>query len=219
MSYIYIVRHGQSLGNLKGGFAGRTDYPLSELGHKQARMTADYLADTHIDAVLSSTLTRAMQTAAPIAADRGLAVLPRPGFMEMNFGDWEGMSLDAVEEQYNGAITVWKTAMYKTVCPNGESTVECYSRAVQALEDAAKEFAGSDICIVTHGAIIKCLHAYLTKTPIEQLQSLMWADNASVMTVECKGGECTLLTEPYSAHMGEFVTGVSKAMGNSQSKR
>ena len=46
--YIYIVRHGQSLGNLKGGFAGHTDYPLSELGHKQSRLTADFLKDENI---------------------------------------------------------------------------------------------------------------------------------------------------------------------------
>ena len=216
--HIYIVRHGQSLGNLKGGFAGRTDYPLSDLGHKQARMTADYLKSTHIDAVLASPLSRAMQTAASIAEDRGLTVLPRPEFMEMNFGDWEGMSLDAVEEQYNGAITEWKTAMYKTVCPGGESTVECFDRAVGALHTAAKAFDGKDICIVTHGAIIKCLLCHLTKTPIERMQDLPWADNASVMTLEYRNEEFTVLQNSYSAHMGEFVTGVSRAMGNKNAK-
>ncbi len=218
MSNIYIVRHGQSLGNLAGGFAGRTDYPLSELGHKQARMTADYLRDKRIDAVLSSTLSRAMQTAEPIASDRGLPVLPRPEFMEMNFGEWEGMSLDAVEKQYNGAITEWKTAMYKTVCPGGESTAECYDRAVSALQNAAEEFCGKDICIVTHGALIKCLHCHLLGLPTERLQDVMWADNASVMTVEYKDGKLTLLADPYSAHMGEYVTGVSRAMGNKDAK-
>ena len=216
MSVIYIVRHGQSLGNLKGGFAGRTDYPLSELGHKQARMTADYLREKRIDVVLSSTLTRAKQTAEPIAAYRSLPVLPRPEFMEINFGHWEGQPLDQVEKEYNGAESEWKTAMYNTVCPNGESTVECYARAVAALQKAAKEFDGKDICIVTHGALIKCLHCHLLGLPIERLQDVMWADNASVMTVENKDGMLTLLKEPYSAHMGEFVTGVSKAMGNFQ---
>jgi len=214
MSYIYIVRHGQSLGNLKGGFAGHTDFPLSDLGKTQARMTADYLKDTQIDAVLSSTLTRAKQTAEPIAADRGLSVIPCPEFIEMNFGDWEGKPLDAVEEEYNGAVTVWKTTMYKTVCPNGESTVECYNRAVRALENAAKQYADKDICIVSHGALIKCMHCHLLGLPIEELQSVMWADNASVMTIENDNGNLTLIREPYSAHMGEFVTGVSKAMGN-----
>lgn len=218
MSFIYIVRHGQSLGNLKGGFAGHTDFPLSELGHKQARITADYLQNTHIDAVLSSTLTRAKQTAEPIAADRKMTVIPSPAFMEMNFGEWEGMSLDDVETKYNGAVSEWKTAMYKTVCPGGESTVDCYNRAVRALEDAAKEYAGKDICIVSHGALIKCMHCHLLGLPIEQLQSLMWADNASVMTLENKDGKLTLVQEPYSAHLGEFVTGVSKAMGNFKAK-
>ena len=218
MSIIYIVRHGQSLGNLKGGFAGHTDYPLSDLGHKQARLTADFLADKKIDAVLSSTLTRAKQTAGPIAADRGLSVELRPEFIEMNFGKWEGMPLDEVEEKYDGAVTEWKTSMYKTVCPGGESTMQCYNRAVKALADTAKEFDGRDICIVSHGAIIKCLLCHLKNLPIERLQDVKWADNASVMTVEYKDGKLSVLEEPYSEHMGEFVTGVSKAMGGFKPK-
>lgn len=212
MSYIYIVRHGQSLGNLKGGFAGHTDYPLSDLGKKQARMTADYLKDEHIDAVLSSALTRAKETAEPIAADRGLTVIPRTDLMEMNFGDWEGMPLDEVEAKYPGSITGWKTEMFKTVCPGGESMVECYDRAVHALHAAAEEYKDRDICIVSHGALIKCMLCHLHGWEIIDIHRAAWADNASVTKLEYKNGVLTLLTEPYSAHMGEFVTGVSKAM-------
>ena len=212
MSYIYIIRHGQSMGNLKGGFAGHTDYPLSDLGHKQARMTADFLKDEHIETVISSTLTRAKQTAEPIAADRFLEVIPDAGFMEMNFGDWEGKPLDEVEREYNGAVTSWKREMYKTVCPNGESTVDCYNRAVEALKNAAEKYNGHDICIVSHGAIIKCLCCWLHGLPIEKLQDVIWADNASVTKLEYKDGKFTIIYECKSDHMGEFVTGVSKAM-------
>lgn len=208
--YIYIVRHGQSMGNLKGGFAGHTDYPLSELGHKQARLTADYLKDVHIEAVISSTLTRAKQTAEPIASDRGLSVIPDKDFMEMNFGDWEGMSIADVEEQYDGAFTIWKTQMYKTVCPGGESTLSCYERAVKALKKTAEKYDGQDICITTHGAIIKCLTCWLRGMPIEQMQDIPWADNASVMKLEHKDGKFTILYENQSDHMGEFVTGVRR---------
>ena len=210
MSFIYIVRHGQSLGNVRGGFAGRTDYPLSDLGKKQARMTADYLKDTHIEAVLSSPLTRARQTAEPIVADRGLTVLARPEFLEMNFGDWEGKRLAEVEAEYPGMSTIWKNEMHKTVCPNGESTVECYTRAVQALCDLAKEYQGKDICIVSHGAVIRCLLCFLLGREIADIGSVPWADNASVMTLENKDGVPELLSLPYSAHMGEFVTGIRR---------
>lgn len=218
MSTIYIVRHGQSLGNLRGGFAGHTDYPLSDLGHKQARMTADYLQDAHIDAVLSSTLTRAKQTAEPIAADRGLTVMAREDFMEMNFGDWEGLSLDEVEAKYPGSITKWKTEMHKTVCPGGESMVGCYDRAVKALYDAAEEYKDRDICIVSHGALIKCMLCHLHGWEVTDIRRAVWADNASVTTIENKDGKLTLLTEAYSAHMGEFATGVSKAMAGFKKK-
>ena len=210
--YIYIVRHGQSMGNLKGGFAGHTDYPLSDLGHKQARITADFLKDEHIETVISSTLTRAKQTAEPIAADRGLEVIGCKEFMEMNFGDWEGKPLDEVEREYNGAVTSWKREMYKTVCPNGESTIDCYNRAVNALKDTAVKYNGHDICIVSHGAIIKCLCCFLHGLPIEKLQDVVWADNASVTKLEYKDGKFKIIYECKRDHMGEYVTGVSKAM-------
>lgn len=212
MSYIYIVRHGQSLGNLKGGFAGHTDYPLSDLGHKQARISADFLKDEHIETVISSPLTRAVQTAAPIANDRNLEILTDEGFIEMNFGEWEGMAIEEVEQKYDGAFTVWKTQMYKTVCPGGESTIECYNRAVNALKETAKKYEGHDILITTHGAVIKCLCCYLHKMPIEQLQDIKWADNASVTKLEYSDGEFEIVYESKSDHMGEFVTGVSKTI-------
>ncbi len=212
MSYIYIVRHGQSLGNLKGGFAGHTDYPLSELGHKQARLSADFLKDEHIEAVISSPLSRAMQTAAPFASDRGIEIIPNEKFIEMNFGEWEGMAIQEVEEKYDGAFTVWKTEMYKTVCPGGESTVECYNRAVSALKEIAKEYDGHDILITTHGAVIKCLCCFLHGMPIEKLQDIVWADNASVTKLEYKNGNFEFVYECKSDHMGEFVTGVSKTI-------
>ena len=214
MSYIYIVRHGQSLANVRGGFAGRTDYPLSELGQKQARMTADYLKDTHIEVVLSSPLTRAKQTAAPIAADRGLTVLDRPDFIEMNFGAFEGMRLTEVEESYPGAGTVWKNEMHNMVFPEGESTKECYARAAKAICAVAEEYRGKDICIASHGAFIRCMHCYLLGLDISEIGSVPWADNASVMTLENRDGKPSLLTPPYSGHMGEFATGVSLAMKN-----
>lgn len=91
MGILYLIRHGQSEGNIRGGFAGRIDYPLSPLGQKQANMTADFLRDEHIDVVLSSPLSRAYDTAVPIARTRGLDVLQREDLSEMDFGDWEGL--------------------------------------------------------------------------------------------------------------------------------
>ena len=206
--YIYIIRHGQSLGNLRGGFAGHTDYPLSDLGHTQARITADFLKNEHIDAVISSPLSRAMQTARPIASDRGLDIIEDKDFMEMNFGKWEGMTTAEVDEKYNGAFTQWKHEMYKTVCPGGEGTVECYNRAVNALCTVAKKYEGKDICITSHGALIKFMCGYLHKTPLEKLQDIPWADNASVTKLEYANGSFKIIYECKSDHMGQYVTGV-----------
>ena len=102
--------------------------------------------------------------------------------------------------------------MYKTVCPGGESTVECYNRAISSLEETAKKYEGKNVCITTHGAVIRCLCCYLRGMPIEELQEIPWADNASVTKLEYKNGKFEAVYEIKSDHMGEFVTGVSKTI-------
>ena len=76
MTKIIIVRHGESKTNELGILVGQGDFPLTDLGLAQAEQTADALAEEQIDAVYSSDLMRAMQTATPHATRRGLAVIP-----------------------------------------------------------------------------------------------------------------------------------------------
>ena len=75
-SRVIMVRHGESLGNAEGFFAGQTDIPLTPLGQRQAERTAEYLRDRKIDRIYSSDLIRSMQTAAPTARMHGLEIIP-----------------------------------------------------------------------------------------------------------------------------------------------
>lgn len=213
MTVLYFVRHGQSEGNVRGGFAGRVDYALSARGVRQARITADFFRDVHLDAVCASPLVRAQTTAAPIAADRGLPIETRAGLIEFDFGDWEGLSLDALNVRFPDAVPTWKYHLSDVACPHGECMADCFARARAEFAALARDFRGRDVCVVTHGAFLKCLLCALHGLPLCEIDRVPWADNASVTKVTVGAdGIPTVEYENYSAHLGDLVTGVSRAL-------
>lgn len=213
MTVMYLVRHGQSEGNVRGGFAGRVDYALSEKGARQARLTADYLGGVHLDAVCASPLRRAQETAAPIAADHGLVTETRAGLVEFDFGDWEGLAPDVLNARFPDAVPTWKYHLPDVACPHGERMADCFARAGAEFAALARDYAGRDVCVVTHGAFLKCLFCVLHGLPLREIDRVPWADNASVTKVVIGAdGVPAIEYENYSAHMGDLVTGVSRAL-------
>ena len=87
MTTIYMIRHGQSMGNLERRLLGHTDLPLTELGHLQAERAAEYLLQFGITRVYSSDLLRARQTVEPLARRLSLEVIPERGLREINAGE------------------------------------------------------------------------------------------------------------------------------------
>lgn len=212
MTVVYFVRHGQSEGNVRGGFAGRVDYPLSEKGERQARITADFLRGVRLDAVTASPLCRAQATAAPIAADHGLSVETRPALIEFDFGDWEGLELSTLNARFPDAVSDWKYRLHAVACPNGERMEDCFLRAQTAFAALVRDYADRTVCAVTHGAFLKCLLCALHGLPLAEIDRVPWADNASVTKVTAEGSDCRIEYENYSAHLGDLVTGVSRAL-------
>lgn len=212
MTVIYFVRHGQSEGNVRGGFAGRVDYPLSEKGARQVRITADFLREVRLDAVTASPLSRAQATAAPIAADHGLAVEMCPGLIEFDFGDWEGLDIATLNARFPDAVSDWKYRLHAVACPHGERMADCFLRAQAVFAVLVRDYADRTVCAVTHGAFLKCLLCALHGLPLAEIDDVPWADNASVTKVTVADGVCRIEYENYSAHLGDLVTGVSRAL-------
>ncbi len=103
---IYLIRHGESLGNAVRQLLGHTDLDLSPLGYRQADLTATALSSVQIDEVYSSDLLRAYNTALPHAKMRGLEVQGRTELRELFLGDWEGLRVEEVMQKYGGKSIV-----------------------------------------------------------------------------------------------------------------
>jgi len=154
---IYLVRHGQTAWNKEEIFRGRTDIPLDETGLKQAELAAQYFDGTEIDAIYSSPLSRALQTAQKIAEFHNLKVQPLSGIIDMSFGDWEGRPHQEIREKDSKAYRQWVEEPHLVRLPGGEGLDDVRVRAMAALEEVIRKHPEKTLIFVSHRVICKVL--------------------------------------------------------------
>ena len=157
MTSIYLVRHGQTAWNKEEIFRGRADVPLDETGLRQAALAAEYFRGKEIEAIYSSPLSRAWQTAQKIADVTGVAVTALQGVNDMRFGTWEGQSLRTVQQHDGERYRQWQESPHLVKIPEGETLDEVRNRAMAALEEAIKLHPEKAIIFVTHRVVNKVL--------------------------------------------------------------
>jgi len=116
---LYLARHGETDWNAAQRFQGWSDIPLNEVGRKQAAALADRLSVQYFDVVYCSDLQRAIETAKMIVklSDCKPNLHSDPRLREVHFGDWEGLTYDAIKEKYPEVLTAWENDIYKTARP------------------------------------------------------------------------------------------------------
>ena len=147
---LFLVRHGQSAGNAEGRFGGHSATPLSPLGFEQAELTARALAKENIDAIYSSDLLRAVQTAEPLAKLLDLEITASPAFRERNVGVLEGLTFDESKEAYPDDYYALVNRKVHHVITKGESYSDLLDRITGELRNILRERRGQRIAIFTH---------------------------------------------------------------------
>src|SRR3989454_11493533 len=99
-THVLLIRHGQSEGNAEGRFGGHTDTPLSARGRQQAEATARALASEKFDAIYSSDLHRAIETASPLVKLTGVTLNTTEALRERSVGVMEGLTFEEAAEQH-----------------------------------------------------------------------------------------------------------------------
>lgn len=148
MTYLYLVRHGETDWNKARKIQGKTDIPLNETGRAQAWETGKLLARRRWHGIVSSPLARAADTARIIAEGLGL---PEPDMLdaivERNYGEAEGLTGDELASRFPGNTAVV-----------GRETREAVAdRALPALIELAEQNLGRSIIVVSHGGVIRTL--------------------------------------------------------------
>jgi len=164
---IVAVRHGQTAWNADARIQGHTDIPLDETGHEQARRLARALAHEPLQAVYSSDLQRARQTAAPLLADTGLPLRVDAGLRERGFGEFEGMSFTQIEARWPEQAAAWRRRDPDFGARGGEVLRDFRTRIVATIERLAAAHRGEQILLVTHGGVLDLLYREATRLALD----------------------------------------------------
>ena len=156
MTKLILARHGETEWNVEEVFRGRIDIGLNETGAKQAELLAEYLSSVKIDAVYSSPLKRALNTAEVIARYHKLEVKIAPGLIDCDFGKWQGLHLQEVKDRYKELYTEWVNSPHLVKIPGGESLSEVRERALKVVDEVVAKHEGT-IILVSHRVVNKVL--------------------------------------------------------------
>lgn len=183
MGKLIIVRHGQTQMNVEGIFFGKLDPGLNEMGRVQCKKTGDILKKYGYDAVYSSDLLRASETAElvnylklPVKFDKRL--------QEIDFGIFEGLSYKEIQEKYpeecEKSKNEWKTFDFVT----GESLVRLQNRAIEFVEGLDKT---KNNLVVTHWGVINCILSWYFSDKLESYWKYS-VENGGVCIIEFADG-------------------------------
>ncbi len=173
MTELWLIRHGQTDWNLEGRYQGQSDVPLNAAGMAQAEAFAASLCEQQFDALYTSDLARAYQTAQVIAACTGLPVQADPRLREINQGQWQGRTLEEIKGIYNEGAQAKRVAIdpVTTRAPGGESVWEVSQRMAQAADDIARRYPSGRVLVVGHGLALATLYCQAEGFPLAQVYS------------------------------------------------
>jgi probable phosphoglycerate mutase len=188
----YLIRHGAH-GLLGRTLAGRMDgVSLSEEGRCQSERLADRLHSVGLAALYSSPLTRARETAVPIAARTGLTIEIAPAANEFDFGAWTGKSFDDLEsDPLWHRFNVFRSTV---AAPGGESMLDVQQRIVSLMRELRARHAETAVAIVAHGDVVRAAILHFLGMPLELFRRIEIAPaSISIVEIDDWGARLTLL--------------------------
>ena len=202
---VVLMRHGETETNKESILCGHTDACLSKRGFEQARIGAEYLNDRFkFDKIYSSDLSRAVNTAEPIAKKQNLSIIKQENLREIFCGDWEARKGVELLKAYPVEYGVYLNDFINCRCVNGESGKEMVARSIKAVTEIAEANAGKTILIATHGGVLRALDGYMFTD--KGWQAFAWYSNVGISVAEYEDGKWTLLERNYAEYLGDLKT-------------
>lgn len=210
MTNLILIRHGESLGNMVNKYLGHTNLDLSPTGYRQAELAKEYLKTIKIDAIYSSDLLRAYNTAKPVADALGVEIIKSQNLREIYAGDWENKTFDELDTQFEKEYYVWKNDIGNSVCTNGESVCALMERISTEIEKIARENDGKTVLIATHATPIRCMMTKWQNLTLDNMKDVKWVKNASLTFAEYENGNFKITKADFTDHLGDSVTKLPK---------
>lgn len=158
-----VWRHGQTTWNVQRRFQGQADAPLDDIGRAQARFAANYLAAEKPDALVSSDLSRAYDTANELSLLTGLDIQQDARLREASLGHWQGLTHSEVQDKFPTEYAEWLAG--KQVDRGGETKAEVAARAMTLIDEIMAKTDLQTIVLVTHSAAAIALTGQILDFP------------------------------------------------------
>lgn len=170
MTTLYLVRHGNTNGNVRGWFQGSFECPLNERGHAQGKCLEERFSQVHLDALYTSTLGRARATAGYIANATGLMPILCPNLREVNGGALEGRSFEENMALYPEHVKALRDNIALFAPPFGETGRDCYNRICDTIMALVRKHEGQTIAMVSHGFVLQLFVNYIQGRSVEEIE-------------------------------------------------
>jgi broad specificity phosphatase PhoE len=201
MTRIILVRHGQTEWNRAERFRGRADVPLNETGLAQAEATGRRVAaEWQPVAVYSSPLSRAVKTAQAIAVHFDLEVQAHLGLVDIDYGEWQGLTPDEAGVHWPEMVTAWYDAPHKARIPSGETLEELRARVLPVVRELATRHVGETIVIVGHTVLNRIILLGALGLGNDRFWRLR-QDTCAINVLEADGDDFTLVSLNDTCHL------------------
>lgn len=197
---ITLVRHGETDWNVAGRLQGQLQIPLNRRGRAQAEALATHLRDTQIDAVYSSDLLRALQTAQVIVRHSGHEIHEDGRLREWDLGVLVGLCQAQAELEQPYAVRIRRDYLVDEPIPGGESIRRRFERVIRAVSEIAARHQGESVLVVSHGGPLgDCYRRAVGKDIAERMRIDL--RNASINQVHIDGNDWSLAFWARTGHL------------------
>jgi phosphoserine phosphatase len=205
MTRIILVRHGQTEWNRVERFRGRADVPLNETGLAQAEATGLRIrAKWQPGAVYSSPLSRAVKTAEAIGKHFDLPVEIHPGLVDIDYGEWQGLTPEEVRERWPAELDAWYHQPDQAIIPGGETLAQLRMRGMRTLNDLTARHAEQTIVFVGHTVINRIILLGVLGLGNERFWHIK-QDTCAINVIEAEMGDFVLVSLNDTCHLSDSM--------------
>jgi alpha-ribazole phosphatase len=190
---LYMVRHGQTADSRENRFSGSSDPPLTMVGEAMVQAFAEAYASLTWDAIYTSPMLRARQTADPLCRLTGVQAQLEDGLKEIDYGEWEGLKQVEVKQRWPEAFEYWADDVASRGTPGGETAFHVAARAMRVVEAIRARHQKGNVLLVSHKATLRVITCALLGLDVRLFRERI-AQPVCAVTMFALTGTTALLT-------------------------
>ena len=167
MTRLVLIRHGETDWNREERWQGQTDVPLNSAGRAQVSALAESMRGRPLDAIYSSDLLRASQTAEAVSEATGAPLTLDPRLREIDLGEWQGMLSEEIRSRDGGLVDMFFQDPQARAGLRGESVAEVFLRMTSAVDEILSRHRTGRVAVVSHGLALATLKTRFLGLPLE----------------------------------------------------